>query len=89
MRTLPLFFTVLLLTHVPATLFGQSIAQIRGVAQDSSGGALPGVTVTVTDELTGQQRTTLSDEGGRFNFPRLLVGTPATSAPSSGGTWAR
>jgi outer membrane receptor protein involved in Fe transport len=84
MRMLPLFFAALLLTHVPATLFGQSIAEIRGVAQDSSGGALPGVTVTVTDELTGQQRTILSDEGGRFNFPRLLVGTYRLQATLDG-----
>jgi hypothetical protein len=84
MRILPLFFTALLLTYFPVPLFGQSIAEIRGVAQDSSGGALPGVTVTVTDELTGQQRTTVSDEGGRFNFPRLLVGTYRLQATLDG-----
>src|SRR5206468_12690488 len=31
-----------------------------------------------------QQRTTLSDEGGRFNFPRLLVGTYRLQATLDG-----
>lgn len=84
MRILPLLFTALLLTHFPASLFGQSTAEIRGVVQDESGGVLPGVTVVVTNELTGLQRTTVSDDGGRFNFPSLLVGTYRLQASLEG-----
>ena len=73
MRTVTLLLAAWLSTLVPATVFAQSIAEIRGVAVDESGGVLPGVAVTVTNELTGVQRATSSDDGGRFNFPRLLV----------------
>src|SRR5687768_12422377 len=75
LRIRPLLLAMLLVTHFPDDLCGQSIAEIRGVVQDESGGMLPGVSVTITDQLTGAQRTTVSDDAGRFNFPRLLVGT--------------
>jgi outer membrane receptor protein involved in Fe transport len=75
---------MLLVTHFPDDLCGQSIAEIRGVVQDESGGMLPGVSVTITDQLTGAQRTTVSDDAGRFNFPRLLVGTYRLEASLEG-----
>ena len=59
---------------LPATIFAQSTAEIRGTVQDQSGGVVPGATVTAINELTGLERTTLSDSGGRFNLPRLPVG---------------
>ena len=68
----------------PADLFGQSTAEIRGVVQDQSGAILPGVTVTAVNELTGLERTTTSDEGGRFNFPRVPVGTYRVEATLQG-----
>ena len=84
MRTVPLLLTACLSILVPADLFAQSIAEIRGVAADESGGVLPGVAITVTNELTGVQRATSSDEGGRFNFPRLLVGNYRLEASLDG-----
>ena len=59
---------------MPANLFAQSTAEIRGTVQDQSGGVVPGATVTAINELTGLERTTQSDSGGRFNLPRLPVG---------------
>ena len=70
-RCLPLVMLGLLL---PALVFGQSTAEIRGTIQDQSGGLIPGATVTAINELTGLERTTTSDSGGRFNIPRLPVG---------------
>jgi len=59
----------------PTNLFAQSTAEIRGIVQDETSGVIPGVTVTAINELTGLERTTISDRGGRFNFPRLPVGS--------------
>jgi outer membrane receptor protein involved in Fe transport len=69
---------------LPARAFGQSTAEIRGIAQDESGGVLPGVTVTAINELTGLARTTVSDSAGRFNFPRLPVGSYRLEADLQG-----
>jgi outer membrane receptor protein involved in Fe transport len=69
-RVALLLVTVLL----PVTAFAQSTAEIRGIVQDESGGIIPGATVTAINELTGLERTTTSDSGGRFNIPRLPVG---------------
>jgi len=59
----------------PTNVFAQSTAEIRGIVQDETSGVIPGVTVTAINELTGLERTAISDSGGRFNFPRLPVGT--------------
>ena len=74
----------MLATVFPIDVLAQSIAEIRGVVQDESGGVVPGVTVTATNELTGLTRTTVSDSGGRFNFPSLLVGTYRVEAQLEG-----
>src|SRR2546425_675905 len=48
---------------------------IVGQVTDSTGGALPGATVTVTNTGTNAQRTTVTDSEGRFTIPNL---PPAT-----------
>ncbi len=68
----------------PAAVFGQSTAEIRGIVQDETGGVIPGVTVTAINELTGLERPTTSDSGGRFNFPRLPVGSYRVEATLQG-----
>jgi outer membrane receptor protein involved in Fe transport len=78
----PLLLTLLLLW--PASGFGQSTAEIRGIVQDRTGAVLPGVTTTAINELTGLERTITTDEGGRFNIPRLPVGTYRVEATLQG-----
>jgi outer membrane receptor protein involved in Fe transport len=75
---------LLIVAHVPATVFGQSTAEIRGIVQDESGGVIPGVSVTAINELTGLERPAISDSGGRFNFPRLPVGNYRVEATLQG-----
>jgi outer membrane receptor protein involved in Fe transport len=82
-RRLPLLILMIGLL-VPADVFGQSTAEIRGVVQDESGGVVPGATVTVINELTGLERTAISDDGGRFNVPRLPVGSYRVEAELQG-----
>ena len=48
--------------------------QISGRVTDSSGGVLPGVTVTVTQTDTGLVRSVVSNETGAYAVPSLPVG---------------
>jgi len=55
---------------------GQSFqGGLRGAARDASGGVLPGVTFTLTNEETGLTRVTVSNEVGEYAFPAVTPGT--------------
>jgi Carboxypeptidase regulatory-like domain/TonB dependent receptor len=60
----------------PAATWAQAVggAQITGFVRDSSGGALPGVDVMVTQTDTGVSRSTVTSNDGGFAFPNLAVG---------------
>jgi hypothetical protein len=47
---------------------------VSGDVKDDTGGALPGVTVTLTSQDRGFSRTTVTDENGRFVFPAVPIG---------------
>ena len=56
-------------TGNPFVLHAQTTsASVSGSIQDSQGGVLPGVTVTMTSRTQGNVLTTVTDEGGRFVF---------------------
>src|SRR5438067_332258 len=48
---------------------------IFGKATDSSGGVLPGVTVTVTGPVLLQPLTAVTSDTGTYQFPRLEIGS--------------
>jgi hypothetical protein len=52
----------------PALAHAQTEAVITGVVTDSSGGVLPGVTVTAAHEATGNTFTSITDERGVFRM---------------------
>jgi hypothetical protein len=54
---------------------GGSTSTVRGTVTDSSGGILPGATVTITNTGTKVARTAVSDDRGGFAFPALFAGT--------------
>ena len=47
---------------------------LTGVVKDSSGGAVPGATVKVTNEATGVSLETVSNEQGLYRVPALVPG---------------
>jgi hypothetical protein len=49
-------------------------SQLGGVATDTSGALLPGVTITVTNNDTSVANTTITNESGAYNFPALQPG---------------
>src|SRR6188508_2515141 len=71
MWTAALLCTLLLL---PTTARGQgsTTATIRGTIQDSSGGVLPGATITVTNQGTKGVQSTVSDDRGQYLVPGLF-----------------
>ena len=54
----------------PIALHAQTTsASVSGSVQDSQGGVLPGVTVTMTSRTQGNVLTAVTDNGGRFVLP--------------------
>jgi hypothetical protein len=63
---------------------GETTSAIIGQVSDASGGAVPGATVTVTNNETGLKRSASTDESGRFNFPQLKPGTYSVRVEAPG-----
>ncbi len=59
-------------------------ASITGLITDETGGALPGVTVTATNQATGVAYETVSNEVGNYTIPSVLVGTYVVKAELAG-----
>ena len=58
--------------------------QIAGTVKDTSGGVLPGVTVTITNVNTNIARTAVTDDRGAFVVTSLPVGTYKVAAELQG-----
>ncbi|HET6955777.1 MAG TPA: TonB-dependent receptor [Vicinamibacterales bacterium] len=72
------FLSALLSLSLTAPAFAQSQAAngaIEGTVVDSSGGVLPGVTITVTNINTGLERSMVTNEKGLYRAPLLPLGT--------------
>src|SRR5262245_31062774 len=68
--------TLLLVAAFAASAAGQStLGRLSGTVLDSSGGVLPGATITLTSEQTNQVQTAVSSETGAFVFAQVPVGT--------------
>ncbi len=66
---------LLLGTSLPAAAQSQAInGSIEGTIKDTSGAALPGVTVTITNTETGAQRAVITGERGQYRAPLLPLG---------------
>ncbi len=76
----------LALTLVSAPASGQAVAvaQLSGTVLDESGGALPGVDVTVTQTDTGMQRVAITNADGGYVFTSLPIGPYKLAARLSG-----
>lgn len=70
-----------LLLAMPA--FSQD-ASLGGTVTDTTGGVLPGATVTATNESTGVVSTSVTNAAGVYSFPRLLFGSYTVKAELPG-----
>jgi hypothetical protein len=74
---------IVLAFAVPAIAQGGR-AEINGTVIDAGNAVVPGATITVTEENTGLQRTTISSADGRYVVPTLLPGRYTIKAELQG-----
>lgn len=67
-------FAFVLVVITTGSVFAQSTGRIEGLVTDSSGSALPGVTVTATQVETNVSRTVVTNPDGQYSIPSLPVG---------------
>ena len=81
----PTIVAVCLSLFVPSAVNpGQTTATVNGTVQDVGGGAMPGVTVSVTNAATGLTRTNVTAAEGRFVVAGLPPGDYELRAEISG-----
>ncbi|MGA7275959.1 MAG: carboxypeptidase regulatory-like domain-containing protein, partial [Candidatus Udaeobacter sp.] len=75
-----------LLLLVPAlSAYGQfESASVLGYAKDSSGAAIPGATITLTNLATSISQTTKTDSEGRYEFPSVPIGEYRVGGEAAG-----
>ncbi len=84
---LRMFSAFILSLTIGATAFAQSTAvngSIEGTVKDEQGSLLPGVTVTVVNNDTGDQRVVVTNENGLYRAPLLSLGTYRVGAELQG-----
>src|SRR5688572_8777622 len=70
-------FVFIVLIVLATSLFAQSQATtgvIEGTVTDATGGALPGVTVSIRNTATNFEQTVVTDSAGRFRAVLLPLG---------------
>ncbi len=72
------FIVVAALLVLPTTGYAQEAA-ITGLVTDSTGGVLPGVTVTAVHEATGNTFVAVTDERGAYRIPARIGGYRITA----------
>ena len=81
-------FTAFILSFALGTAaFAQSTAingTIEGTVKDTQGALLPGVTVTVANIDTGDQRVVVTNESGLYRAPLLSLGNYRVAAELQG-----
>jgi len=76
---------VFCLCAIPTRAAAQAVTgTLLGNITDSSGGAVPGVSVTATEVQTNVSRTTVSNEAGHYTFTSLPNGRYAVSGELQG-----
>ena len=81
---LALYACLAFLAGVVPTLAQTITGRIDGRVTDTSGGVLPGATVTVLNENTGLTVTLVADENGGYTATNLPVGTYSVTAELQG-----
>ncbi|MEO7273642.1 MAG: TonB-dependent receptor [Vicinamibacterales bacterium] len=75
---------VLFLPHAAAAQAQAANGNVEGTVRDTSGAALPGVMVTVTNMETGTSRTTTTNQDGGYRAPLLPLGRYKVAAELQG-----
>jgi hypothetical protein len=63
---------------------GETTSEILGQVNDPTHAAVPGATVTITNQEIGMKRIAKTDDSGHFNFPQLKPGTYRVRVEAAG-----
>src|SRR6185295_4072216 len=66
---------IALMLTLPSLAFAQGDARFSGTVVDKTGAIVPGATVTVKNERTGEERAATSNSDGRYVVPGLKPST--------------
>ena len=78
------FALAVLMAFVPAASAQIDTGAIVGAVTDSTGAAVPGVSVTATQEGSGISVTTVTNQRGEYSIPNLRIGTYSVAAELQG-----
>ena len=83
LKYIPLVLSVLLFAQIAA--FGQSdTGSLSGTVKDQNGAIVPGATVTVKNQRTGEERTATTSTDGTFSIPALKASAYTVTATNTG-----
>src|SRR6478736_917578 len=84
-QRLEILFVIFAVLLFSAAASGQTITgSISGAVADATGGFIPGATVTIVSDKTGQVRTSPTSEEGRFTFAALQPGAYSLKVEKQG-----
>src|SRR6476659_8455213 len=82
---LRIVFVLLTLIASSIAISGQTITgSISGAVADANGGYIPGATITIVSNKTGQARTSPTNDDGRFTFAALQPGAYSLKVEKQG-----
>jgi len=64
--------------------FAQSTGSIQGTVYDAAGAVIPNAAMTIRNQKTGEERTTVTDSSGIYLVPSLAVGTYRVEVKAAG-----
>ena len=78
-------FALLTILVIPFLAFGQAEnGQIAGTVTDQNGGLVPGATIVVKNDKTGEERTAISTTDGTYNISSLKPSTYTLTVTAAG-----
>lgn len=84
LSTLTCVLLVFALLHIPAANAQTFRGIILGIVTDTSGGAVPGATVTIKNLDTGLTRTLVTADDGSYSAPELPIGNYSVTVDKDG-----
>lgn len=81
---LSIFALVAVVCTLCVSAWGQATTSLHGTVTDTSGAAIAGAKVTLTQTATGTSRDTTTNATGAYSFPAVLPGTYSLRVTASG-----
>lgn len=83
LKYIPLILAALLSVQIAAFAQGDT-GSLSGIIKDPNGAIVPGATITVKNERTGEERTATANEEGHFSIPALKASSYTVTATTTG-----